>query len=557
MTTFLVLTENNPGVLYKIADVFLKQKINIQSLTVAEVDENISRFTITTASLENELREKINKQLYRIIEVIKVIDAYDNQLIFKEIVLIKIKITSPIVREQIDNLVYLYQGKIIYVAKNTLYLEKEGSEEEINSFLSSMRFYGVQEIVRSGRVALLKPEVLKEKIDFSFNYPLHLEFLDISMIKKIELYAKKFQGVISLAQGTPSSPTPDFIKEAAKKAIDFGLSDRYTPGYGIDELKEAIVEKLKRDNQIRNIDKENILVTHGATEALMATFLSLFNQDDEIILISPTYATYINQIRLIKRSGRVVFVKLEAKNNQWFLDFKKLESTITINTRAIIICNPSNPLGKVYSKDELMKILEIAKKYNLFIITDEIYEYFNYDSDSHISFASLPGAFERTISIFGVSKSYSMTGWRIGYLVAEKEIINQIYKVHDSLITCPTAVSQYAALAAIKSGKTIPLKLKEEYQRKIDLVVKILSSCPKVSFIRPKGAYYLFFKVLEVKDDYWLAMKLIEEAKVAFVPGSAFGLGGEGYLRAALCREENDIKEGFERLVHYLNKVKF
>ncbi len=554
MKTFLVLSENKPGVLYKVADVFLRRKINVQSLTVAEIDQNISRFTITAECTDANV-EKIEKNLYKIVEVLKVVSASDQDLIFKELAIVKVNVSSPEVMRDLDDLIYLHKAEIAYTAESAIYVEKQGSEDDINSFINSLRPYGIKEIVRSGRVGMLKPKNGKKSIDFSLNYPDYIEHLDVSAIKKIEYYSREFDDVVSLAQGTPASASDSAIREAAKLAIDQGLVDKYTSGYGIDELRQLLVDKLRRENNLTNVTEKNIIVTHGAAEGLMAIFLALFRRNDEIIVITPDYASHLTQIRISRKGGRPVFLPMQFEQGQWRFSLEKLESSITVNTRAVLICNPSNPTGKVFSKDELMGILDLAKKYNLFVITDEIYEKFVYDEKTHISFASLPSAFERTVSIFGFSKSFSMTGWRVGYIVAEEQIIRNIFKVHDALITCPTAVSQYAAVAALKNSDRITQRLKQEYEEKRELCVSLLKENPKIEFAYPEGAYYLFFRVQGVTDDFSFALKLIEQAGVAIVPGSAFGLGGEGFFRIAFCRDREDIIKGITRLNDYLRKI--
>lgn len=552
MRTFLIICENQPGVLYRVADVFLRRKINIQSLTVTEIEKGLSRFTVL-ADVSEEESEKISKQIYKIVEVIKVVEAEDQDLVVKELAVFKVKVSNPKVRQEIEDILYLYKAKIIHVSDESVYIEKTGTEEEIDSFYNFIKPYGIQEIVRSGRIGMLKRKRDLGRISFSWHPPAFLDFVDVSAIKKIELYAREFKDTVSLAQGTPSFPNPDFVKQAAKEAIDKGLSDRYTPGYGIDELREAIVEKVKRDNNLL-VSKNNVIVTHGAIQALMTIFLSLFSEEDEIIVLTPDYASHITQIKIAKRKGRPVFVPLKPTKDGWKIDFSRLEAAITMFTKAILVCNPSNPLGKVYSREELENLLNIAKKHNLFIITDEIYEYFVFDGRKHISIASLPGAFERTISIFGVSKSFSMTGWRIGYIVAEEEVVRQLFKVHDSIVTCPTAISQYAALQAIRYGNEYPLQLKKEYESRRDYVFNYLSQSNKVELIKPEGAYYAFVKIKGLKDDYSFAYELVENARVALVPGSAFGLGGEGYMRLSFCVDEERLKTGLERFLNYVEK---
>lgn len=463
-------SENVPVVLYRVAGIFLKKRINIESLTVIESDKKgIFRFNLSIQTT-GEVIIRIMKQIQRIIEVISV-DHHDNQVT---------------------------NGK-------------------------------------RGEAATVVKEI------------------DVSAIKKIQLLANSNKEVISLAQGIPYYSTPSHIREFAKEAIEMNLVDKYTSGYGIEDLRVEITKKVKRDNHIEQ-SVENIIVTHGGIEALMAVFLTLLDVDDEIIILTPDYASHITQTMIARRGGRPVFVPLKETDKGWELEAGKIEAAITPRTKAILFCNPCNPTGKVYSYDELKQISSIAVKHNLFIITDEIYEYFIFGGKKHISIGSFPEIKDRVISVFGVSKSYCMTGWRIGYIVAEKHLISQIFKVHDSLVTCPAVVSQYAALEAIRSGNKDCLYFREEFERRMKMVIDELSMSDKITIVKPEGTYYAFPKIVKKVDDYKLALKIIKEAKTALVPGSAFGEGGENHLRISFGGDEKLLKEGLKRFINYLDK---
>jgi len=553
--TIIIFTENKPGVLYRIADSFLKRKINIESLTVSEIEaQGMSRFTITVKGTKLSI-EKITKQLYKIIEVIKVLEMTDDELIFKEIALIKVSTKNPSRRQEVEELAYLFRANIVYVGSNYLMIEKSGSEEEINSLYSLLKPFGIREYVRSGRIALTKEEqMFNGKSGHAFVEPSTLtSLIEMSAIKRVQLMAKADKNIISLAQGIPSFATPEHIKKAAIDAINKGEVDKYTPGYGIDELRVAIVAKVKRDNNI-TATKEQVIVTHGGIEAMMSTFIALLNPSDEIIILSPDYASHITQTQIARHGGRPIYVPLTETENGWVLDPEKVVSAITHRTKAILLCNPCNPTGKVYTLEELRELAKVAKKFNLFIISDEIYEYFTYDKKKHISIGSLPEAADRVISIFGVSKSYAMTGWRIGYIVANIDLVAQIMKIHDSLVTCPTAISQYAALAAITGSQGPVSEFKKAFTKRRQIVIDALKKSKKLKLVLPEGSYYAFVKVAGNIDDYDLTMRLLHEAKVAVVPGSAFGLGGESHIRISFGGEEAEIKEGMRRLVEYIEK---
>lgn len=553
--TIIIFTENKPGILYRIADVFLKRKINIESLTVSEIEaQGMSRFTVLVKGTKLTI-EKITKQLYKIIEVVKVLETTDNELIFKEIALIKVSTKNPSKRQEVEDLVYLFQATIVYVGHTFLTIEKSGSEEEINSLYSLLKPFGIREYVRSGRIALIKEEqVYNGKVGESLREPSSIaSSIEISAIKRLQLLANADKEVISLAQGIPSFSTPEHIKEAAIAAIKKGVVDKYTSGYGIDALREAIVTKVKRDNKI-TATKDNVIVTHGAIEAMMATFIALLNPKDEIIVLSPDYASHITQTQIARHGGRPIYVPLTETKKGWVLDPEKVEAAMTQRTKAILICNPCNPTGKVYSHKELKHLARIARKYNLFIISDEMYEYFAYDKKKHISIGSFPEVADRVISIFGVSKSYAMTGWRIGYAVANKDLIKYIMKIHDSLVTCPTVVSQYAALAAITDKQDTVQEFRKAFIKRRQIVLDALKEVKNIHCTAPESSYFAFVKVDGNIDDYDLAMRLLHEAKVAVVPGSAFGLGGESHIRISYGGEEVALREGMRRVVGYLKK---
>lgn len=555
--TIIAFTENTPGVLYRVSNLFLRRKVNIDSLTVSETEKpGMSRFTIVVESTKESV-DKIIKQLYRIIEVIKVFESEDRELLYKEIAFIKVSTKNAVARREVDDVAYIFRANVVHVGSDFVVVEKTGTEEEIESILLLLRPFGIKEFVRSGRIAVLKDgKKFEGKFSMTQRPPADVtSSLEVSLIKKMQLLANQEKGVISLAQGIPSFVTPAHIKQAAKEAIDAHLVDKYTSGYGIDQLREAIVKKVKRDNNIK-ADISQVIVTHGGIEALMSVFIALLNPTDEIIVLTPDYASHITQTRIARHGGIPVFVPLAETPAGWVLDPERLEAAITQQTKAILVCNPCNPTGKIYSKAELSEIARIAHKYNLFIITDEMYEYFTFDGKKHISIGSMPEVADRVISVFGLSKSYAMTGWRIGYIVADKRLISEIFKIHDSLITCPTVVSQYAAIAALEGPQDVVEEYRKAYEKRRKIVLEELRRTDRLQLIKPEGAYYALAKVAGNVDDYDLSMRLLHEAKVAVVPGSAFGPGGESHIRISFGCEEDQLREGLRRVVGYLEKNK-
>lgn len=552
--TITIYSENKPGVLYRIANLLLRRKINIESLTVSEIkNENRSRFTIVVKQ-DPATVSKVAKQLKKIIEVTQVDIHEDYQLIFKEAALIKLKAADSKLFTRLEDIINQFKASIIYREEKNIVVQKIGSEQDLDFLISALEPFGIKEIVRSGRIALEKGKAGNAGISNG-----HLKqtsrttsSIGISEIKRIELLARSKKDVISLAQGIPDTSTDSSIREAAKMAIDKGLSDKYTPGYGILPLREAITKKLAEENNI-NTTPRQIIVTHGAIEALMSIFMALLNVEDEVIVLSPDYASHLTQITIATHGGKPVFVPLDETKDGWVLDYQKLEDAITPRSKAILFCNPTNPTGKVYSEKELQDIAKVAQKYNLYIITDEIYEHFVFDSKKHLSIGSFASVSDRTISVFGVSKSYSMTGWRVGYLAANENLVDQIFKVHDALITCPTAISQYASLQAISGKQDMVDSYKRAYAERRQIVCSWLDKTDRLTYTKPQGAYYCFPKFREVVNDEEMVIRLMQEGKVAVVPGSAFGRGGENHLRISFGCDEKTLEEGMERLINFVN----
>lgn len=554
-STIIVFTENKPGVLYRIANLFLRRKVNIESLTVSEIkSKSLSRFTIVVKE-DPAIVKKISRQLNRIIEVFDVQLHDDDELIHKEIALLKVKAKDQETLSKIESLAAQFQAHILHREDSVVVLQKSGTEEDIDFLKSVLEPFGIKEIVRSGRIALTKGKV--QKTTEIENAPKTTSrataAIDVSIIKRIELLGRAQKDTISLAQGIPSFHTPKNITDAAKKAIDDHLVDKYTPGYGIAPLREAMVKKIADFNKIK-VKPEEVIVTHGGIEAMMAIFMALLNIEDEIIVLTPDYASHITQITIATHGGLPIFVPLTETDKEWVLDPQRLEEAVTPRTKAILICNPTNPTGKVYSKKELKEIARIAIKHNLYIISDEMYEHFVFDGKEHVSIGSFPEVADRTISVFGVSKSYAMTGWRIGYTAATQRLTNEIFKIHDSIITCPTAVAQYAALEAITGPQDAVWQFRNDFLKRRQIVMDELAKTDKLLYTSPQGAYYCFPRFRKQIDDNEMALTIMKEARVAVVPGSPFGPGGENHFRISFGCEENVLREGMQRLVEFVNK---
>jgi aminotransferase len=368
-----------------------------------------------------------------------------------------------------------------------------------------------------------------------------------SAIHEMNRLARGMDDVILLSWARPTADTPDHIKEAAIKAIRDGLVGGYSEHKGIDELREEITRKLLAYNRIE-AETSQVMVTVGAMEGLAAALAALTDPGDEVILPSPTYSAHISQVLL---AGAVpVFAPL-VEEESFSLDLDAIRQAITSKTKVIYFCSPSNPTGAVFSEEELMGLAEIALNQGLMVLTDEAYEYFVYDGRRHFSIASLPEMRGRVVSCFTFTKTYAMTGWRVGYLHADEALIKQIAKAHIPLALCAPVVSQYAALAALKGPQECVEKFRGKYLHARDLICRRLDGLPGVfSYSRPAGGYLIFPRILseEGSDSTAFALRLLREAKVSFTPGVEFGPGGEGHLRMSFCVPEGEIDLAFDRL---------
>jgi len=368
-----------------------------------------------------------------------------------------------------------------------------------------------------------------------------------SAIHEMTRLSKQVEDVAFLSWAKPTSGTPEHIGEAAVAAIREGRVGGYSENAGIVKLREAIVEKLKRDNDIE-ADISHILVTVGAIEGLSAAVMAVIDPGDEVLLFTPTYSTHIRQV--VIASGKPVLIPT-VEEDGFALDFDAVKKAITSRTRAIIVCSPNNPTGTVFSEDELRRLAELALEHNLIIITDEAYEYFVYDGRKHFSIASIPEMKDRTISCYTFTKTYAMTGWRIGYLHADAVLIPQVTKAHIPFAICAPVVSQYAALAALEGPQDCVAEFREHYIEARDLMCKRLDELSSVfSYQKPEGSYLMFPKILldEGKDSMAFCKNLLNRAKVSATPGIAFGPSGESHLRLSFCVTLDEVNKAFDRI---------
>jgi aspartate/methionine/tyrosine aminotransferase len=360
------------------------------------------------------------------------------------------------------------------------------------------------------------------------------------------------QQVIHLEIGRPDFDTPAHIKEAAKQALDQGFV-HYTSNYGLLELREAIAEKLLKDNGIRVEPESEIIVTLGVNQALVITMLALLDPGDEILIPDPFYLNYLHCAQLAE--ARVIRVPLR-EENEFQVAPPALETAITPRTKLIIINSPHNPTGAVLDKEVLEAIAEIAIERNLLVLSDEIYEKIIYDGAQHHSIASLPGMAERTITVNGFSKAYSMTGWRLGYVAAGKHLIHSLIRAHQYVGTSANSFAQKGAVAAYRSAQDCVEEMVSEFDRRRRFLVEALEQIEGVSCLRPRGAFYVFPSVKELgMPDEKLAYHLLREAQVALVPGSTFGEYGHGHLRLSYANSYENIQGAVERIERALSKL--
>lgn len=375
-----------------------------------------------------------------------------------------------------------------------------------------------------------------------------------SAIHEMTKLSKEIHDVAFLSWAKPTSDTPGHIKEAAIKAIKDGLTGGYSESSGLPKLRDAIAEKLIRDNNV-SANPAQIIVTVGAIEGLAAAIMAIIDPGDEVILPTPTYSTHIRQVQIA--SGKPVLVPL-IEEKGFHLDVEKIKNAITSKTRAIMFCTPNNPTGTVFSEQELKELAEIALQYDLMIITDEAYEYFVFDENKHFSVASIPEMKKNVISTYTFTKTYAMTGWRIGYLHADEDFVPQITKAHIPLSICAPVVSQYAALAALHGPQDCVTEFRHHYLSTRNLMCKRLDRMNDVfKYHKPEGSYLMFPKITleEGKDSTSFCKRLLKEAKVSATPGIAFGPTGQNHLRLSFCVPEKMINKAFNRMEEYFKNA--
>ena len=378
-----------------------------------------------------------------------------------------------------------------------------------------------------------------------------LDKIPKSGIRKLFDLAQSMEGVISLGIGEPDFDTPPHIVEACIKALKEGKT-YYSPNSGILELRQAISEKMKKQNSV-DVSENEIMVTVGGGEALSLAIQSSIKTGDDVIVPSPAFVAYVPTV--ILSGGNPIEVECKEDEN-FILNPDLLEEKITEKTELLILNSPSNPTGTVMKKNDLERISDIIMEYNLKVISDEVYESLIYDGKKHVSMASLNGMEDNVITVNSFSKTYSMTGWRVGYLSSKDEsLFDRMLKLHMYGPVCNNTFAQFGALEALKGPQDFVNRMRDEFEDRRDLLLKRIQGMNGVSAIKPEGAFYLFMNISQTKmKSEEFSEKLLNQEKVVTVPGAAFGPYSDEFVRLAYPLKKDKINEACDRIERFLSK---
>jgi aminotransferase len=371
-----------------------------------------------------------------------------------------------------------------------------------------------------------------------------------SGIRRFFDLAASMEGVISLGVGEPDFVTPWSVREACILSLEQGYTS-YTANAGILELREEISRYLARNFQVLYDPNSEIVVTVGASQAIDLALRAIINPGDEVIVVEPSFVSYAPLVSLA--GGVPVFVQTDGKS-EFKLQPEQIEKAITPRTKAMILCSPNNPTGTVLNRRELEAISDIVRKYDLLVISDEIYAELSYD-EPYTSFPSIPHMQERTILVNGFSKGFAMTGWRLGFVAAPKEFAQAILKIHQYAMMCAPTMAQYGAIEALKNGENDVEEMKKSYRRRRNYFVQSLNDLGLRCHL-PGGAFYAFPSIQATGlTSEQFAEKLLFEEKVAVVPGNVFGQSGEGYIRCSYASSMEQLQEAIRRMKRFLERL--
>ena len=370
-----------------------------------------------------------------------------------------------------------------------------------------------------------------------------------SVIRKMTRVCQQFNG-INLAQGFPEKSPPEEVLQEALQAIRRG-NNQYSITWGLPALREAVAQKVFHFNGLRPDPEKEITITCGSSEAIVASLLALVNPGEQVVIFEPFYENYLPGLALC--GATPLFVPF--REPDWTMDLDALQEAFSQAPKALILNTPANPSGKVFSREELELIARLCKKHETYVITDEIYEHIIYDGLRHVSMASQPGMWERTVTISGCSKSYSVTGWRVGYVIAPYGLMSAIRKVHDYLVVAAPTPFQMAAIAALALPDSYYQDLARHYREQRDYLLETFEGL-SIPVVRPSGAYYMMIRIdgLGYGDDETFAMVLVEKAGLAVVPGSSFyhrPEDGRDKVRLCFAKSWETLREVKERLTRF------
>ncbi|MDY4509979.1 pyridoxal phosphate-dependent aminotransferase [Streptococcus hyovaginalis] len=386
-------------------------------------------------------------------------------------------------------------------------------------------------------------------MDVSHRYNHNLDQLEVSLIRQFDQSISGIPGMLRMTLGEPDFPTPQHIKDAAKAAIDENKS-YYTGMAGLLELRQAASDFVKEKYGLTYDPETEVLTTIGATEAISASLTAILEPGDRVLFPGPGFPIYEALTKML--GGE--FIEIDTSKTAFVLTPEVLEEAILAQgdkLKAVILNTPTNPTGVVYTRQQIEALANVIRKYPIFVISDEVYSEITYTEEGHVSIGEyLP---EQTIVINGLSKSHAMTGWRLGFIFANKALCQQLVKSHQYLVTSATTITQYAAIEALRNGKDDALPMREEYRKRRDVIVEALTDLG-FEVIRPDGAFYIWAKIPGEagKDSYAFLEKLAHEKAVALIPGIAFGPYGEGYLRISYAASMEVIQEAMKRLREFM-----
>lgn len=365
--------------------------------------------------------------------------------------------------------------------------------------------------------------------------------------------------IVSLSTGEPDFPTPSHIKEAAIRALANDQT-RYTPAEGMKQLREIVAEKFRRENHI-DTSWDRIQISSGGKHALSNAVSVLVQQGDEVIIPSPYWVSYPAMVAIAEATP--VFVESTLKND-WLMQPEDLDRAITSRTRLLILNTPVNPTSTMYSEAQLRALAEVVETRGIYVVVDELYEKLTFDGRKHFSIGSIDAIADQVITVNGLSKAYAMTGWRCGYATGPKPVIDAMNRLQSQAVSHPSSITQCAAIEALSAPQDMVEEMRAAFERRRDLVVRLMSDIPNISFLKPKGAFYIFFDIssfigkstasgVRIRSAEDICLDLLERHGIALVPGNSFG--NAQAIRLSFAASDKDIEEGVKRLKQGLAEI--